>query len=69
MIKEKAQAQWKHLSIALLMDELKNEHLQKAFPNVNKKYAKWFFEYSVHKTPCTFTHHSFTMLVGNKLPK
>ena len=62
-------ARRKHASIALLMDELKTEHLQRAFSNVNKQYAKRLFKYSAHKTPSTFTCHAFTMLMGNELSK
>ena len=52
---------------ALIMDELKTEHLQRAFSHINKQYAKRLFEYSPHKTHCAFTHHAFTMLIENEL--
>ena len=50
-----------------LMAELKAEHLQRAFSNVNKQYGKRSFKYSAHKTSCTFTHHAFAMLIENEL--
>ena len=61
------QAQWKPSSIRLLVAELKAEHLQRAFSNANKQYTKRLFEYSAHKTSCTFTHRAFTMLIENEL--
>ena len=60
-------ARWRHASIALIMDELKTEHLQRAFTNVNKQYAKRLFKYSGYKTSSTFTRHAFTMLIENEL--
>ena len=49
------------------MDELKTEHLQRAFTNVNKQYAKRLFKYSGYKTSSTFTRHAFTILIENEL--